>query len=155
MVRIETHEETYTDRRRFDGRDDRSLGDLIRDLRDESSHLLRQEVALAKAEMSEKASRVGRNTGYLTAGGAALAGGLLFLALAATVGIYNGLVAAEMSRANAGWLAPLMTGLVIAVIGYALIQKGISALQHESPMPERTVDSIQENAQWAKEKVTK
>lgn len=153
MAHLQTREDYRTDRGRHDGQD-RSLSELIKELRDESSHLLRQEVALAKAEMSEKISNVGRNTGFLTTGGVVAMTGVLFLAMAATVGIYNGLVAADLSRAVSGWLAPFITGLVLAGIGYALVQKAINALKDETPVPERTVASMQDNTQWVKEKVT-
>ena len=62
------------------GRDDRSIADLLRELRDESSTLLRQEVALAKTELSEKANVYTKNAGYVIGGGVAAAlGGLLLL----------------------------------------------------------------------------
>jgi len=51
------------------GKDDRSIGELIAELSRETVALVRQEVQLAKAEMSQKASRVGKNVGFLIVGG--------------------------------------------------------------------------------------
>jgi hypothetical protein len=134
--------------------DSRSFADLIRELRDESTRLFRQEVALAKVEVTDKASKAGRNVGYLAVGGmVAYAGGIILL-LAAVVGLYVGLVALGMSHATAGWLAPLAVGLVVAGIGYSMIQKALVTLKHESLTPERTVETLQENKNWIKEKVS-
>lgn len=134
--------------------DSRSFADLIRELRDESTRLFRQEVALAKVEVTDKASKAGRNVGYLAVGGmVAYAGGIILL-LAGVVGLYVGLVALGMSHATAGWLAPLVVGLVVAGIGYSMIQKALVTLKHESLTPERTVETLQENKNWIKEKVS-
>ncbi|MAT13829.1 MAG: hypothetical protein CMJ46_01000 [Planctomyces sp.] len=131
----------------------RSMSDLFKELRDESSLLLRQEVSLAKAEMAEKTAKFSRNIGYLIAGAGVAITSVLFFAMAGTVGLYNGLVAAGLSHATSGWLAPLIIGLVISIIGYAMIQKGISTLRRASLLPEQTVDSMKQNKEWIKQKV--
>lgn len=136
-------------------REERSLTVLVKELRDETITLMRQEVALAKTEMSEKAARVGRNVGYLGAGALVAYAGLIFLLLAATAGIYLGLVAADVSEATAWWLAPLIVGAVVLVIGYSLIQKAISTLKRETVVPERTAESLQRDKNWMKGKVTR
>jgi hypothetical protein len=64
-------------------RDGRSMVELLKELRDETVTLMRQEVALAKVELSEKAVRYGRNIAYLAIGGLILYAGLLFLLAAA------------------------------------------------------------------------
>ncbi len=134
--------------------DARSLTDLLKELRDESTLLFRQEVALAKTEMTDKASRTGRNVAFLAVGGAVAYAGLLIILMAAVVGLYLGLNAAGLSNATSGWLAPLIVGGVVAAIGYGLIQKAISTLKHESLAPERTVETMQDNKNWIKEKVS-
>jgi hypothetical protein len=134
--------------------DHRSLGTLLRDLRDETSTLLRQEVALAKTEMSEKASLVGRNVAALTAGGAVAFLGAFFLLFAATAGLYVGLVAAGLTHATSGWLAPLLIGAAVTLIGYILVQKAISTLRNTNPVPEQTKQTLQENQQWLEQKVS-
>jgi len=144
-----------TTRNRLDTTDDnRSIGSLLRDLRDETSLLLRQEVALAKTELSEKAARYGRNAGYLAAGGVVALAGVMFLLIALTVGLYALLVAANLSHYMAGWLAPLIVGAVVTAVGYSLVQKAISTFRHDSPVPEKTKESLQENTRWLQHKVS-
>ena len=132
--------------------ENRSLADLIRELRDESTVLLRQEVALAKTEMSEKASKIGRNVGYLVAGGGVAFLALIFLLLAATAAI--DLAIAQTGLAPHGdWLAPLIVGVVVAIVAAAMISKAKRTLQHASLTPEKTVDTLQKDKQWAQAKV--
>ena len=126
-------------------KDDRSLGELLGDLARESGVLVRQEIALARAEMSAKASAVGKDLGYLAVGGLIAYAG--FLALVAAIII--GLAAVGLPW----WLSALIVGLVVAGIGYVLVQKGLTALRNEDLGPKHTVESLQENAQWAKEQV--
>jgi len=134
-------------------KDDRSLGQLLKELTHESSILLRQEVDLAKTEMSEKASRVGANLGSLAVGGGvALLGALALLAFA----IYGlqALLRQFMDPDVAVWLAPLLIGVVLAVVGYSLIKKALETLKRESIAPQRTTQSLQENKEWLKEKIS-
>jgi len=131
----------------------RPMMDLIRELRDESMTLLRQEVALAKTEVSEKVSRVSRNSMYLAVGGAIAYAGLLILLIAATVGLYAGLVAVGLSHMTAGWLAPLIIGAILAIIGYGLVQKAINTLKDEQLVPERTAESLRDDKEWLERKV--
>jgi cation transport ATPase len=132
---------------------DRSLIGLLKELRDETMTLLRQEVDLAKTETSEKMSRVGRNVGYLAVGGVILGAGFLVLLMAGVVGLYVGLVAAGLSHATSGWLAPLIVGAVVAIIGYSFLQKAISTLRRETIVPERTRASLVADKEWIQEKV--
>jgi cation transport ATPase len=137
-----------------DERNNRSVVELLKELRDETTDLVRHEVALAKVEMNEKASRVTRNLVYLAAGAFILHGGFLILLMAASAGVYVGLVAAGLTHMNAGWLAPLIIGAVFAILGYAFVQKAISTLKHESIMPEETIASMRHTKDWAQEKVS-
>jgi hypothetical protein len=134
--------------------DHRSFGELLKDLRDESTMLIRQEVALAKTEMSEKAAKYGRNAGYLGAGGALAHAGLIVLLLGLSALLYAGLVELGLSHMTAGWLSPLIVGGIVALIGYILSQKAITAFKHESPVPEKTINSLKENQQWLSHKAT-
>jgi xanthine/uracil permease len=134
-------------------KDDRSLGQLLKELTHETSTLLKQEVNLAKTEMSEKASRVGANLGSLAVGGGvALLGALALLAFA----IYGlqALLRQFMDPDVAVWLAPLIIGVVLAAVGYSLIKKALETLKRESIAPQRTTQSLQENKEWLKEKIS-
>ena len=130
-------------------REERSIGQLLKELRDETTTLLRQEVDLAKAEMSEKASRTGKNLGSLAVGGGVAFLGALALLAAVIYGLTS-ILNQFMSVGVAIWLAPLIVGLVLAAIGYSMLQKALAALKQESLTPQRTTQTLQENKEWLK-----
>ncbi|MDV6030402.1 MAG: phage holin family protein [Phycisphaera sp. RhM] len=134
-----------------DNNDPRSLSDLIKELRDESVALVREEVALAKTEMSEKASVVGRNSALLIVGGAVAHLGLIFLLLAVSYGLYVAIGLAGLPI-HALWIAPLIVGLVVGGIGLAMFAKAKQTLANFSPVPERTKQSLKEDKQWLQAK---
>jgi uncharacterized membrane protein YqjE len=121
---------------------ERSLGELFAELSRETSTLVRNEVALAKTELTEKAARVGRDAAMVAMGGALAHAGLLTIVAA--------IVLLLASAGLAPWLAAVIVGLGIAGAGYAIAQKGLTALKHEDVTPRQTVASVKETAQWAK-----
>ena len=124
------------------GKDDRSLGELFSELAQETSTLVRQEVNLAKTEMSEKASRVGKDVGFLAAGGAVAYAGLLAI-LAAVIVVLDTFLPL--------WLAALLVGLVVVGVGYFLVKKGLDALKSEDVAPRQTIETLKEDGQWIKD----
>jgi hypothetical protein len=136
-------------------RSERSLASLLKELRDETTMLMREELTLAKTEISEKVNRVGRNVAYLATGGLVAFAGLIVLLLAAAAGLRTGLIAFDLDPATANWLAPLIVALVVIVIGYAMLHKAISTLKDESAVPERTAKTVQDDKNWIKEKVSR
>lgn len=130
-------------------REERSFGQLFKELRDETTTLLRQEVDLAKTEITEKASRAGKNVGSLAIGGGVAFLGALALLAAVIYGLTS-LLNQFMSVGVAIWLAPLIVGAVLAAIGYGLVQKALAALRRESLTPQRTTQTLQENRAWLK-----
>jgi Putative Actinobacterial Holin-X, holin superfamily III len=161
---ITTSEETrttvYPKRDGFDSTDQtrpmeygRGLMGLVRELRDETMQLVQQEIELAKTEMSEKVSRVSRNSVYLGIGAAIAAASLVILLMAASAGLYVGLVAAGLTHETSGWLGPLIVAIVAGLIGYGFIQKAISTLRSEQVMPEQTAETIREDKEWLERKV--
>lgn len=122
--------------------DSRSLGELFSALATDTSTLVRQEVELAKTELTQKATRVGKDIGFLLAGGAVAYAG--FLAILAAIAIGLGQLGVPW------WLAALLVGLVVAGIGGFLVMRGLSALRQETPLPERTVETLKEDVEWAK-----
>ena len=134
-------------------KDDRSIGQLLKELTQESSTLLKQEMNLAKTEMSEKASRVGANLGEVAVGGAVAFLGAIALLLAVVYGLTS-LLNKFMSLGVAAWLAPLIVGIVLAAVGYSLIKKALATLKQESITPQRTTQSLQENKEWLKQKIS-
>jgi hypothetical protein len=134
-------------------KDDRSIGQLLKELTHESSTLLKQEMNLAKTEMSEKASRVGGNLGEVAVGGAVAFLGAIALLLAVVYGLTS-LLDKFMSLGVAAWLAPLIVGIVLASVGYCLVKKALATLKQESITPQRTTQSLQENKEWLKQKIS-
>ncbi len=124
------------------GRDDRSIGQLFAELAQETATLVRQEVQLAKEEMSQKASRVGKDVGFLAVGGAVAYAGLL--AIIAGVIFLLGL-------AIPLWLSALLVGIVVALVGYFLVRKGLDALKQENLTPQETINTLKEDKEWAKD----
>jgi hypothetical protein len=123
--------------------EDRSLGELFAELTRETRTLVRQEVNLAKSEMTQKASRIGKDVGFLAAGGAVAYAG--FLAIVAGI-IF---VLAEIGLPL--WLSALLVGVVVAVVGYLLVRKGLDALKREDPAPRQTMETLKEDKEWAKD----
>jgi uncharacterized membrane protein YqjE len=131
----------------------RTFGSLLRELTDESRTLLRQEVELAKTELSEKAARVGRKAACLAVGALITYAGLLALICAGTIALVQGLDTV-MNVWMAAWLAPLIVGVVVAVIGSVVVHKAVATLRKESLTPEKTLDSLREDTQWLRERMT-
>ena len=122
--------------------DERSLGELFGDLSREVSTLVRAEANLARTEITQKASKVGKDVGMLAAGGAVAYAGLL--AILATIIIL-------LAKAGLDWWAStLLVGVVVAGTGGFLVQRGLQALKHEDLAPRQTVETIKEDAQWAR-----
>jgi hypothetical protein len=126
-------------------RDDRSLGELFSELAQETSTLVRQEVNLAKTEMSQKASRAGRHIGVLAAGGAVAYAGLLAI-LAGVIVLLDNVMPL--------WLSALLVGIVVAVVGYLLVRRALDALKREDFAPRETMETLKEDQQWAKDQTT-
>jgi Putative Actinobacterial Holin-X, holin superfamily III len=127
-------------------RDERSLGDLFSDLSRETTTLVRQEVQLAKAELTESATEAARGIGMLVAGGAVAYAGLLFLLLA----IVFGLIEVGWDA----WVSALVVGLVVVAVGAVLVLRARESLKPANLAPQKTVETLKEDAAWAKEQIT-
>lgn len=125
--------------------DERSLGDLFGDLARDMGTLVSQEVTLARTELTEKASQVGKDVAMLAVGGLVAYAGLL--------GIIAGVIVLIADQGVPLWASALIVGGIIAVIGYLLVQRGISALKQQDLAPRQTIESLKEDTQWAKEQV--
>jgi uncharacterized membrane protein YqjE len=123
--------------------DDRSLGELFADLARESSTLIRQEVELAKVELSQKASRAGKDVGFLAIGGAVLYAG--FLAVLAAI------IIALAAAGLPWWLSALLVGVVVLGVGYWLVRKGLDELKRQDLTPRQTLESLKEDTRVLKE----
>ena len=128
---------------------------LIGNLRDELKRLIREEIKLARTELSQKFGAFGKNAAFLAIGGLVAYGGALIL----FAGL-GGLIAYFFSR---GGMNPLMAialgllimGVLIAGLGGAFVMKALGAFKEESLAPERTIDAIKHNTDKnpAKERV--
>ena len=124
----------------------RSLVGLFSDLWRETQTLVHQEAQLAKAELSQKVSQVATGAGEIAGGGLILFAGFIVLLFAA-VGALQLLIQSEHSV----WLAPLIVGVIVMIVGYVLLSRGRKQMQAESLAPERTIESLQRDARLAKE----
>ena len=120
-------------------RRDRPTGELLGDLYRGVSNVISLEIELAKTEVSQKASRVGKNVGLLAAGGAIAYAG--FLALIAAI-------IAILATFMYTWLAALIVALLVLAAGGALVWVGLKTLQQESPVPQRTLETLKEDKEW-------
>lgn len=130
---------------RYETRQDPSLGDLFSTLTEETSLLVRQEVALAKTEMTEKAKALGKDVAFMVAGGVVAYAGLLTLIAA---------IAVILAQFMATWLAVLLTAVLVLAVGGGLIYAGINHLKEMTPVPEQTVASLKEDKRWLEQQVT-
>lgn len=121
---------------------ERSLGELVSDLSQQTSDLIRQEMRLAKAELSEKFSDAGRH--------ALMIGVAAVFALTAVITVAAATTLLIISRGIEPWLAAAITAAVMAVIAFVFAQSGISALRKTTIAPVETMQSIKETTQWLK-----
>lgn len=125
-----------------------SMGNLLKDLRDEVMIMIRQQIELAKSETNEKVSSLFRNTGVLFAGGLVLFTGFLAFIAGLTFLGYQGLLAVGVAAGTAMWLMPLVTAIIVGGIGGVLVMRSIDVFKHTSFTPNKTVRSLKEDQQW-------
>jgi hypothetical protein len=120
---------------------ERPIGELVKDLSQQTSTLVRKEIELARAELQEKGKVAGKGAGMLA--GAAVAGLLALGALTA------GLIAL-LDKAMATWVAALIVMALWAVVAAVLAKAGQGALKRATPPAPQTVETVKEDIQWAK-----
>ena len=121
---------------------DRSLGELFSDLSQQTAELIRQEMRLAKTELTEKAADVGRHAMMIGAGVA--------FALAAVVTLAAAITLLLVEVGVEPWIAALLAAAAMGATGFLLAQSGISALKQKSIAPVETMHSLKETTQWLK-----
>jgi hypothetical protein len=121
---------------------DQSIGELVKDLATETSTLVRQELDLAKAEMTARGKRAGK--GAATVSAAAIVGLLAAGALTACL-------IAALDRTMATWLAALIVTVIYSAVAGALAVTGRKQIREATPpVPEQAINSAKEDVQWAK-----
>ena len=118
-----------------------SVGELVTEVTRDLTTLVRQELELARAEMKEEVAKAGKGAGLL--GGAGFAGYLvlLFLSLALMFGLDAWM--------PTGWAA-LIVAVLWAIVTAVLYARGRRSLREVNPKPERTIDTVKEDVEWAK-----
>lgn len=124
-------------------REDRSIGELFGQLTQDMTLLFRQELQLARVEMSEKISAVASNLVSVMAGGLVAYVGGLALVAALILGLYEAGVTP--------WVSALIVGALFAIGGYLMLNRGLKELKRVDLAPRRTVESLKDDVQWAKE----
>jgi uncharacterized membrane protein YqjE len=121
---------------------ERPIGDLLKQLSEETTTLVRQELELAKAEVSEKGKKAGTGAGMFGGAGVSALLGLGAITAAAI---------AALDTAMPTWLAALIVGVVWLAIAGVLALQGKNKVQEATPpVPEQTTESVKEDVQWAK-----
>ena len=128
-----------------DERDPRTIPNLVSDLVQQLSTLVRTEGKLLRSELNESAHRVGNGAMEVAAGALLLLAALIVLLQALIVALVNlGL--------GAGW-ASLLVGVVVAAIGAILIKRGTSNMSPSELAPTRTAEQLRKDADLAQEQV--
>jgi uncharacterized membrane protein YqjE len=119
-----------------------STGDLVKQLSEQTTTLVRKEIELARVELTEKGKVVGQGAGMF--GGAAVAG---LLAL----GVLTTMILALLDKAMDLWVAALIVTVVYGAIAGAMAMTGRERVKQAAPpAPEETVETVKEDVQWAK-----
>lgn len=120
---------------------DPSLGELFKQLAQDSSTLVKQEITLAKAEITENLQAMGKAAALMAAGGAVLLVGVLVLTAFFVILLGDAF--------DNYWLGALIAGLIYVVIGAILLAQGRNKMKHEDLKPERTLETLREDKRWA------
>ena len=125
---------------------ERPIAELLKQLANETTTLVRQELDLAKAEMREKAGKAGAGAGMWGAGGVIALLGL---------GSLTAFLILALDGIMPNWLAALIVGIAYAAIAGVLYVRGKQRVEEAgSPVPEQTVETLKEDVQWAKHPTT-
>ena len=121
---------------------DRSLGELLRQLSEQTTRLVHQELELAKAELQQKGKEAGAGAGMFGGAGA--------LGLAA-LGALTACFILALNAVMPAWLAALIVAVVYGIIAFVLVKQGQAKIKAAGPpVPEQTIETVKEDVEWAK-----
>jgi CHASE3 domain sensor protein len=120
---------------------ERGIGDLVKQLADQTSTLVRKEIDLAKAEVTQQGKEAGKGFGLL-------AGGAVVALLGA--GTLVAFLVMLLDGAIPNWLAALIVGVVLLAVAAGLALAGRNRLRRATPPAQQTVETVKEDVQWAK-----
>jgi uncharacterized membrane protein YqjE len=127
------------------GGNDPALGDLFRQLAQDSATLVRQEMNLAKAELKSNVKSVARDAVMVAIGG--------ILALVGVVVLIAFLVVAVGDALDNYWLGALVVGVLFLLVGGLLAMSSLNKLKHEEVAPTRTLETLKEDKQWLQSEI--
>jgi len=122
----------------------RSVPEVLEDIISNFEQIIRSEFRLATTEVREEVAKAAKPGIHLGVGIMLGLYGFAFLLLAAVYGLTTWM---------ANWLAALVVGAVVAIIGGIFLSAGISKLKRLDPTPDKTIRSMEENVQWAKDQI--
>jgi uncharacterized membrane protein YqjE len=121
---------------------DRSFSDVLHDVVRNVQEIVRSEVRLAKTEIQEEAVKAKSAAAMLGAGVATAVFSTLFLLLT---------IVYALALVMPSWAAALIVGAALAIVAAVMLNGGINRLKQVHPAPERTLETIKENIEWAKQ----
>ena len=136
-------------------KEERSLGDLFSELATETSTLIRKEVELAQVEITQNATRVGKQVGFLAVGGAIGYAALWVLLAAIVIGLTQ-LIASitGWQTITSAWISAVIVAVIVGAVAYFLVTGALTALRNTDLAPRQTIESVKEDAQWIKDQVS-
>ncbi len=120
---------------------DRPTAELMRELTDQTTTLVRKEIELARAELQQQGKTAGKGVGMLVGAGVF---GLL------AMGALTAALIALLDKAMATWVAALIVMALWAIVAFVLAKSGQKALKQATPPAPQTVETVKEDVQWAK-----
>ena len=121
---------------------DRSLGELLKQLSEQTTRLVHQELELAKAELTEKGKQAGQGAGMFGGAGA--------IGLAA-LGALTACFILALDTIMPAWLAALIVAVVYGIVAFVLVKQGQARMKRAvPPVPEQTIETVKEDVEWAK-----
>jgi uncharacterized membrane protein YqjE len=121
---------------------DRSMGELLKQLSEQTTRLVHQELELARAELQQKGRQAGKGAGMFGGAGA--------LGLAA-LGALTACLILALNAVMPAWLAALIVAVVYAIVAFVLVKQGQARMRAAGPpVPEQTIETVKEDVEWAK-----
>jgi len=123
-------------------KEEQTLGELFAALARDTTTLVRQEIDLARTELTQKIPGLGKDVGRLGIGAAVAYAGFLALIAAAIL---------ALGELIPLWVSALVVGIVVLGAGYILIQRARDGLKRADLTPRETIETLKEDREWVKE----
>lgn len=125
-------------------KEERSIGELFTELAGETSTLVRQEIDLARVELTQKASDIGKNAAWLSVGGVVGLVGVLAVTAALIL---------ILAKFMEPWLAAVLVGGAFLIAAGVMVMSALKALKETDLAPRQTVETLKEDTQWLKNQI--